>query len=78
MDLQGVEAQQIVDINDLPQPKPVSEGFDDVANIITEANAGKTVKPDTTMTGSIDKPKAAAKPAKRIVPNAVPKGAGLY
>jgi hypothetical protein len=78
LDLKQVEAQQIVNINELPQPKPASEGLDDVANIITEANAGKTIKPDTTMTGSIDKPKAAPKPTKRIVPNATPKGAGLY
>jgi len=78
LDLQQVEAQQIITINELPQPKPVSQDIDDVANIITEADAGKTIKPDTTMTGSIDKPKAAPKPVKRIVPNATPKGAGLY
>ncbi|PSH65853.1 cell division protein FtsL [Phyllobacterium sophorae] len=78
LDLQQVEAQQIVNINELPQPKPVSEGFDDVANIITEANAGKTAKPDTTTTGSIARPKAAPKPVKRIVQNATPKPVGLY
>lgn len=78
LDLKQVEAQQIVNINELPQPKPASEGFDDVANIITQANAGQTIKPDTTTTGSIDKPKVAPKPTKRIVPNAMPKGAGLY
>ncbi|TDQ35129.1 cell division protein FtsL [Phyllobacterium brassicacearum] len=80
LDLQQVEAQQIVNINELPQPKPVSQDLDDVANIITEANAGTTIKPDTTtMTGSIVKPKPAApKPAKRTIPNAAPKGVGLF
>ncbi|WP_457298814.1 cell division protein FtsL [Phyllobacterium sp. P5_D12] len=78
LDLQQVEAQQIININELPQPKPVSQDLDDVANIITEADAGEKIKPDTTMTGSINKPKAAPKPPKRIVPIAAPKAAGLY
>jgi hypothetical protein len=78
LDLQQVEAQQIININELPQPKPVSQDLDDVANIITEANAGEKIKPDTTVTGSISKPKVAPKPPKRIVPIATPKAAGLY
>src|SRR5687767_800764 len=48
LDLQQVEAQQIININELPQPKPVSQDLDDVANIITEADAGEKIKPDTT------------------------------
>ena len=48
--LQLVEANQIIDINELPQPKPVV--FDSVADIITEASA-KDLKPDNTLTGSV-------------------------
>ncbi len=69
LDLQQMEAQQIVTINDLPQPKPASEGLDDVGNIITEANAAAAIKTDATMTGSIDKA------GKTVVPGAKPKGA---
>ncbi|MGH7003486.1 MAG: cell division protein FtsL [Alphaproteobacteria bacterium] len=62
LDLQLVEAQQIVAIGELPQPKPAVETFDSVADIITEANA-KDVKPDATLTGSVTKPgKAGGKP----------------
>ena len=50
--LQLVEANQIIDINDLPQPKPVV--FDSVADIITEASA-KDLKPDSTLTGTVVK-----------------------
>lgn len=62
LDLQLVEANQIIDINDLPQPKPVV--FDSVSDIITEASA-KDLKPDSTLTGSVAKkahpaPKGAA------------------
>jgi hypothetical protein len=86
LDLQQVEAQQIVSLDELPQPKPASMDLDDVANIITEANAGDTIKPDTTITGSVAKPKlvakkveaAAPKPVKRVVSNAIPKSVGLY
>ncbi len=86
LDLQQVEAQQIVSLDELPQPKPASLDLDDVANIITEANAGDTIKPDTTVTGSVAKPKpvtkkveaAAPKPVKRVVSNVIPKSVGLY
>lgn len=62
LDLQLVEANQIIDINDLPQPKPVV--FDSVTDIITEASA-EGLKPDATLTGSVSKksntaPKGAA------------------
>ncbi|MEK1887590.1 MAG: hypothetical protein AAAB35_08465 [Phyllobacterium sp.] len=67
LDLQQMEAQQIVNIDELPQPKPASDGFDDVANIITEANAGNVIKTDATLTGSVKKSSAA-------VPGAKPKG----
>jgi hypothetical protein len=50
LDLQLVEANQIISINELPQPKPVV--FDSVADIITEASA-RNLKPDATLTGSI-------------------------
>lgn len=78
LNLQQVEAQQIIKIGELPQPRPVVEGIDDVANIITEANAGSAIKPDATMTGSINKSKAAPKPAKRVAPDKTTKGVGLF
>ena len=63
LDLQQMEAQQIVSVDELPQPKPVSEGIDDVANII-EANAGNAMKTDATLTGSVKKSNAAVQGAK--------------
>ncbi|MBZ9657044.1 cell division protein FtsL [Phyllobacterium lublinensis] len=82
LELQQVEAQQIVTINELPQPRPVVEDLDDVASIITEASAAGTIKPDVTTTGSIVKPKAVPKPPIRsvpkVAPKAAPKGVGLY
>ena len=58
--LQQMEAQQIVNIDELPQPKPV---VDDVANII-EANAGNAASTDATLTGSVKKNSAAVHTAK--------------
>ena len=66
LELQQVEAQQIININELPQPKPVV--FESVADII-EANAAKDTKTDATLTGSIDKSGNSA------LPGAKPKGA---
>ncbi|MHC1548437.1 cell division protein FtsL [Phyllobacterium sp. K27] len=62
LDLQLVQANQIININDLPQPKPVI--FDSVEDILIEASA-KDLKPDSTLTGSVTKktnpaPKGAA------------------
>ncbi len=62
LDLQLVEANQIVSVNDLPQRKPVV--FDSVEDLLLEASA-KDMKPDATLTGSVAKkatttPKGAA------------------
>ena len=65
LELQQVEAQQIININELPQPKPIV--FEFVADII-EANAAKGAKTDATLTGSVVKSGNSALPAK-------PKGA---
>jgi hypothetical protein len=75
LDLQQSEAQQIIHLNELPEVKPASEGIDDVANIITEADA-KDTKTDATLTGSVAKPKVAAKAGNPAIPGIKPKGAG--
>jgi hypothetical protein len=58
LQLQFVEAQQIVGLNELPQPKPAVENFKSIADIITEADAG-ALGTDDTLTGSVAKPKGA-------------------
>ena len=63
LELQQMGAEQIVNIDELPQPKPASEGVDDVANII-EASAGNAIKTDTTLTGSVKKSSFAVHGAK--------------
>ncbi|MGN8022374.1 cell division protein FtsL [Phyllobacterium sp. 22229] len=70
LNLQPVEAQQIANINEIPKAKPAAEKIDDVANLITEADAGPAVKKtDTMKTGSVRRATVAA------VPGAKPKGA---
>ena len=70
LNLQRVEAQQIANINEIPKAKPAAEKIDDVANLITEADAGPAVKKtDTIKTGSVRRATVAA------VPGAKPKGA---
>jgi hypothetical protein len=70
LNLQPVEAQQIANINEVPKAKPAAEKIDDVANLITEADAGTVIKKtDTIKTGSVSKPASAG------IPGAKPKGA---
>ncbi|QND53656.1 hypothetical protein HB779_18490 [Phyllobacterium sp. 628] len=70
LNLQPVDAQQIANINEIPKAKPPAEKVDDVANLITEADAGKAIKKtDTIKTGSVSKATNLA------APGAKPKGA---